>query len=150
MMALLARRYFRPERLASLVYVDLFPRHESARVDLGQVATYQFFLQIINLSPFELELDRGNFHLSCGGVRLDGLILKKEKIASGASTNLYVSGPVPEGHANQIAKFWRGNPVLIEGNIEFNCAVRSFAKRVGYLDGIQLSVINDQHRQKVD
>jgi len=144
-----AKWYFTPERLASLVYVDVFPRHESARVDLGQVSTFQFFLQIINLSPFELELDRANFSLSCGGVRLDSIILKKEQIPSGASIKLFVYGSVPDGHANQIAISWKGNPVSIDGNIEFNSVVRSFPRRVGYLDGVQLSVINDQHRRKV-
>lgn len=145
--AFLARRYFSAERLASLVYVDLFPRHESARVDLGPVSTYQFYLQVINLSPFELELDRANFHLSCGGIRLDGSILKKERLPTGSSTNLYVSGSISDGQAHQIAANLKGNPVMIDGNIEFNCVARSFAKRVGHLDGVQLTVINDQHRK---
>lgn len=141
-----ARKYFTQDRLASLVYVDLFPRHESARIDLGSVATFQFILQVINLSPFELELDRAEFQLSCGGVRLDGFILKKERIASGASANLYVSGAIPDGHADHIWKFHKGISASLGGNIEFNCAARQFAKRVGHLDGIQLSVINGQHR----
>ena len=148
LVALLARRYFTPQRLSSLVYVDIFPRYESARVDLGQVSTFHFLLQVINLSPFELELDRANFCLSCGGVRLDGVILKKEKISSGASINLCVSGSVPDGHADQIARCWRGGQVSIYGNIEFNSIVRSFSRGVGSLDGVNLSVVNEQHRQE--
>lgn len=148
LVAFLARWYFTPERLASLVYVDVFPRNESVRIDLGQVSTFQFFLQIINLSPFEMELDRANFTLSCGGVGLDGLILKKEKISSGKSINLLVSGSVPDGHACQIAKFWKNNQAAIYGNIEFNSIVRSFSRRVGSLDGVQLSVVNCHYRQE--
>ncbi|WP_143707343.1 hypothetical protein [Uliginosibacterium sp. TH139] len=142
----LARGYFTRERLASLVYVDLFPRHESARVDLAEVATFQFCLQAINLSPFELELDRARFQLSCGGVQLEGAILNKERIASGASTNLFFSGAIQDGQANQIWKFREENSVSLSGNIEFNCVARQFSKRIMHLDGVKLSVINGQHR----
>ena len=98
--AFLTRRYFTADRLAGLVYVDVNPRNESARVDLGCIATFQLHLQVINLSPFELELDRANFLFWCGGVRLDAAILKKERIASGASASLFISGAIPDGHAN--------------------------------------------------
>jgi hypothetical protein len=80
LIALVGRWYFTADRLAALVYVDIFPRHESARVDLGEIATFQLHLQVMNFTPFELELDRANFHFWCGGVRLDSHILKNRKL----------------------------------------------------------------------
>jgi hypothetical protein len=146
LVAFLGRWYFSAERLAGMVYVDLYPRHEPARVDLGPVATFQLHVQLMNLTPFELELDRANFHFWCGGVRLDAQILKKLKVRSGASQSLFLSGTIPDGAADQIAVVFRGNDAHLDGNIEFNCAVRSFAKMVGALSGIQARFVNDHLR----
>ncbi len=142
----LGQWYFTPERLAKLVYADLFPRHESARVDLGGVASFQLHLQLMNLTPFELELDRANFYFSCSGVRLEASILERRKIASGATESLFLSGSIPDGAANQIATAIWNNQGSLEGNIEFNARVRSFAKRIGVLSGIQVSIINAHTR----
>lgn len=146
--AFLGRSYFTAERLAGMVYVDLYPRHESARVDLGPVATFQLHLQLMNLTPFELELDRANFHFWCGGVRLESNILKRRTIASGASESLFLSGSIPDGAASQIALVFKGSQVALDGNIEFNCRVRSFAKSIGSLSGIQAVVVNEHMRAR--
>lgn len=146
LVAILGRWYFTRERLAALVYVDLFPRNESARVDLGGVASFQLHLQVMNLTPFELELDRANFRFYCGGVGLDTHVLEKRKTQPGASESLFLRGSIVDGAADQIARMFRGNQIYLEGNIEFNCRVRSFAKRVGPLYGIQAIVANEQFR----
>jgi hypothetical protein len=147
LVALVGRWYFTPERLASLVYVDLFPRHESARVDLGGVASFQLHLQLMNLTPFELELDRANFRFYCGGVPLETHVLEKRKIRSGASDSLFLSSNISDGAAIQIAGVFRGNQAYLEGNIEFNCSVRSFAKKVGTLSGVQTAFVNESQRE---
>lgn len=113
-----------------MTYVDIYPRHAFVRVDLGG-ATFQLHLQLMNLTPFELELDRASFHFWCGGVRLDATFLKKQKIASGASESLFRFWIYPDGAADQNALVFRGNQVTLDGNIEFNCRARSFAKGVG-------------------
>lgn len=146
LVALVGRWYFTPERLASLVYVDLFPRHESARVDLGGVASFQLHLQLMNLTPFELELDRANFRFYCGGLPLETHVLERRKIRSGASESLFLSGTIADGAANQIAAVFRGNQAYLEGNIEFNCSLRSFARKVGSLSGVQTVFLNETQR----
>lgn len=146
LVALVLRKYFTPTRLAGLVYVDLYPRHESARVDLGQVAGFQIHLHVINLSPVELELEQANFNFYCGGVRLESILVKKQRIAPGADTSLFLSGPISDGQANQIARLYRQNESSLDGNIEFKCAVRSFARAINRLDGIRLAVVNESQR----
>jgi hypothetical protein len=142
----LLRRYFTRERLAQLIYVDVRPRHDSAVVDLGQTASFTLYLQTINLSPFSVELDRASFRFWFGGATLDASILKKQIISPGEIATLYLSGAIPDGHANQMARLHKGNPVALDGNIEFNCTVRSFAKTVGHLDGINPKVYNAHAR----
>jgi hypothetical protein len=146
LVGLVARRYFTEERLAGLVYVDMFPRNESTRLDLAAIASFQVHLQLINLSPFELELQQANFHLWCGGVKLDAIVLKKERISSGASKSLFLSGPINDAQANQIALMHRGNTTSLGGNIEFKCSARSFAKQILQLSHIQAIVINEEQR----
>ena len=142
----LLRRYFTREKLAQLIYVDLRPRHNSAVVDLGESASFSLYLMAINLSPFPIELDRAGFRFGLGGSMLHASILKKQVIAPGEITSLYISGTIPEGPAKQFARH-PSNPVVLDGNIEFNCNVQSFAKTIGHLDGIHPVVYNAQVRK---
>lgn len=134
--------YFTRERLAQLIYIDVRPRHDSVVVDLGPTASFTLYLQAINLSPFSVELDRANFRFWFGGATLNAWILKKQTIAPGEITTLYICETIPDGHANQMARLQKDNPAALDGNIEFNCKVRSFAKTVGHLDGINPRVHN--------
>jgi hypothetical protein len=140
------RWYFTPEKLAQLIYIDIRPRHDSAVVNLGQCATFTLYLQAINLSPFPIELDRASFRFWCGGSTLNASILNKQVIAPGEIAGLCLNEAIPDGHANQMAKQIEGNPFALAGNIEFNSKIRSFAKNIGHLDGINAKVFNAQHR----
>lgn len=142
----LLRRFFTQERLAQLIYVDIRPRHDSVVVDLSQTATFSLYLQAINLSPFSVELDRASFRFWLGGVTLNASILKKQIITPGEKATLYIGETIPDGLANQMARHI-DNPVALDGNIEFNCSVRSFAKTVGHLDGINPKFHNANTRK---
>lgn len=138
--------YFTPQKLAGLIYVDIQPRHDSAVVDLGQAASFSLYLQVINLSPFPVELDRASFRFSYGGVTLSASILKKQFFGPGEIASLSIHEAIPDGYANQMAKSAPNNPVVLNGNIEFNCKVRAFAKTIGHLDGINPKVYNARGR----
>jgi hypothetical protein len=140
------RRFFTQERLAQLIYVDIRPRHDSVVVDLGPTASFSLYLQAINLSPFSVELDRASFRFWLGGVTLNALILKKQIISPGQIATLYIGETIPDGPANQTARYI-DNPVTLDGNIEFNCSVRPFAKTVGHLDGINPKFHNANARK---
>jgi len=136
------RLYFTPKKLADLIYIDIRPRHDSATVNLGQSASFTLYLQAINLSPFSVELDRASFQFWCGGTILKASILNKQQIAPGEIANLYVHESIPDGYANQIAKQIDGNQIALDGNIEFNCKICSFAKNIGSLNGINARFLN--------
>lgn len=142
----LLRWYYTPQKLAGLIYVDMRPRHDSATVDLGQAASFSLWLQAINLSPFPVELDRASFRFWCGGSILNASILRRQIIVPGEIASLYMQETIPDGHADKMAELYKVNQVALDGNIEFNCKVRHFAKAVGHLNGIHLKVFNDQMR----
>jgi hypothetical protein len=141
------RRYFPKSRLANLIYVDLRPRHDPATVNLGEVASFDIWLHVINLSPFEVELDRGCFRLWYGGTNVSISIMKRQIIVPGQTLALHLSDILPGGMANQISKTYQTNDAAIDGYIEFNCKLHAFCKEIPHLDGIKPRVLNANFRQ---
>jgi hypothetical protein len=148
--AFILRMYFPRERLAALQYVDLMPRHESAMVNLGESASFEIWLNLINLSPFEVEPDRTEFEFSYAGAGLKATVLRKQKFAPGEIATFQISNPIPDGLANQIVRNRMVNhPNLdgaLSGHIEFNCKLHAFPRQVHHLSGIRPRVINENFR----
>lgn len=137
---------FTKSKLADLILIDVRPRYDYATLNLGEVASVDVWLQLINLSPFEVELDRANFKFLCGGVTIKSYFLKKEKIGPGQIKELYVSENITNGQANQIAKTLNNHQSSIEMDAEFNCILHSFAKSTGNLSGLRPRFINQERR----
>lgn len=137
---------FPAARLADLMYVDMMPRHDSATVNLADLASFDVYLQVINLSPFVAEVDRAELVLQCGGAPLKAQNVRKQKIASGEIAMLHFSNSISDGAARHIAlqsevRAW------VEGHIEFNGPVRQFAKHLRQLDGVNIRLLNRNARQ---
>jgi hypothetical protein len=105
------------------------------------------WLQVINLSPFAIELDRASFQFWWGGSILNASILDKKTIAPGEITSIFIRDTIPDSHAGQIAKDIDNSQFALEGNIEFNCSITPFSKKIGHLDGIRPRVMNEQFRR---
>lgn len=148
--SILLKRFFPQHRLAELQYVDLQPRGESVSINLGEVTSYSLWLNIINLSPFEVELDRAEFDFYFAGASIRTHVLNTMYISPGQIVTLQLSGAIPGGHADAIARTLRMNSPcaegLLTGWISFNCNLHSFKKQIGGLQNIRPSVINAQYR----
>lgn len=142
----LIRRFYPADRLAQLIYLDLQPRYEAVRIDLGSAATARVVLQLINLSPFPVQIDRASFRLMFAGATISMAFLERKALAIGEPTSLYLEAAVPDGFANQMARIWKGQTAWLEGHIDFNCSVREFAKPVRTLSQIPVAVINEGAR----
>lgn len=144
------RKHFPREKLAALQYVDVAPRYESAAVNLGEAASFEMWLQIINLSPFEVELDRAEFEFHYAGASLKASILKKQTLQPGEKARIRISNPISDGTANQIVRNRKVNEPDMEGalsgHIEFNCKLHAFPKQVSALEGIRPRILNDNFR----
>lgn len=140
------RKIFTKERMGELVLVDVRPRHEYATVNLGEVASFDIWLQMINLSPFDVELDRAELRFWCGGTIQKAAILKKHSLNSGQISELHLSGNIPDGHATQIARHLENHQSAIELDIEFNCKLHNFSKCTGHLSGVLPRFVNQQMR----
>ena len=122
------RLIFSKERLADLVIFDVKPRHQSVRVNLGEVATYDIYFQIINMSPFSIELDRAEIEFMCAGTQLKSQYIKKVEFSPGQIDTLYVSGEIESAKADQIARHYDVNGSYMNLHIEFGCKLHDFKK----------------------
>ena len=138
------RRIFTKERLADLILVDVSPRYDYCTVNLGNSASFDLWVRIINLSPFDVELDRAELKFWCGGTKHRSYILKKLTIDAGKNVDHYFSENITDAQAKQI-KSNRGNhQTTIELDIEFNCELHNFQKSTGPLEGLQPRFLNVQ------
>jgi hypothetical protein len=139
----LLRRYYNAERLANLVYCDLLPRSDSAQLDLGQVTSAQVFLQVINLSPLPIELDRAQLLMHYGGASIDFFYLSPRiPVESGVVAFVPLRSSIHERSAQVIGQS-RNAPqkAWLTGSLSFNCAVMNFEKSIS-LSEIRLHLVN--------
>jgi hypothetical protein len=140
------RKVFPKERLSALQYVDLIPRGDSFTVNLGECASFEAWLNIINLSPFMVEFDRAEFTFWFGGISLKTTRSKKEMIQPGQTLRFPISEVIPDGMANQIKRNCHANDgnqkASISGFIEFNCQLHSFCRNVHDLSDIRPRIVN--------
>lgn len=140
------KRLFTKQRLADLVFIDVMPRYQSVQVNLGDVASYDIYLQVINMSPFSIELDRAEIVFSCAGTQLKSQYIKKEEYASGRIGALYISGDIESAKADQIVRHYDRNDSYLDLHIEFNCKLHNFQKTRHNLNGVNTKFINASWR----
>ena len=142
------RRLFTKKRLADLVIIDIRPRHQSVTVNLGDVASFNIYFQVINMTPFEIELDRAEIEFNCAGIRLKSQHIKKTTYRPGEIATLYVEGDIDSAKANEIARHHDKNKSSINLHCEFNCQLHNFQKPQHNLEGVNTEFINTKWRNE--
>ena len=140
------KRIFSEQRMADLVIVDIRPRHERVTVNLSPTPTYELWFQAINISPFEVELDRAHIDFICAGASLKMSYTQKTKFESGKISEFHVTGDIPEGKADFIAQHLDRNRSSISMNMDFNCLLHSFSKQCRNLEGVIPRFMNHNTR----
>ena len=142
------KRLFSKQRLADLVIIDVRPRHESVKVYLSDVSSYNIYFQIINMTPFQVELDRAEIDFNCAGTSLVSQYIKKVTYGPGEISSLYIKGDIESAKADQIASMFDKNQSSINLHFEFNCRLHNFAKSQIHLDGVRPEFVNAESRRK--
>jgi hypothetical protein len=136
------RWYYTKDRLARLVYIDVQPRNQSVYVNLGPAADFRVTLQVINLLPFAVEIDRAKIELMCGSSALEATNVERRHLQAGEISAVHFSHVIPDGHADQIAANLDSNASSLHGFFEINCRVHKFARRVPSLSGLNITAVN--------
>ena len=145
----LLKRHYTSERLSKLIYVDIASRGEPVTLDLGRPSLSRLQLQVINMSPFLVELDRAVFNLQCAGPEVEMGYHTRTKLAPGETVNIFLKAAMHDGHAEAISNLGEQNiRAWLSGNLEFNCTLRNFPKNIGTLSDVNPRVINANVRRR--
>ena len=144
--ALILRNVFTKERLADLVIIDVQARHEAVRANLGDIASYSICFQVINMSPFDVELDRAEMDFLCAGTSVSKQYIKKTIFKSGQVGSIYITGEIETPKAKQIARHYKDNRSSVSLHCEFNCSLHNFTKVCSNLGGVNVHFINAEWR----
>jgi len=142
------RRIFTKVRMSELILFDIRPRGRSVTLNLGGGANYDVWVTFINISPFAVELEKLEAELWCNGAILKTGINKRINIAPGEVMEQRLWGNIPDGHADQIANNGPEGPLVLKGNMDFNCKIVNFSKHDWGLGDIYPQVINGDVRKK--
>lgn len=141
------RKLFSKDRLADLVLIDVQARNEAVRANLGDIASYSIHFQIINMSPFDIELDRAEIEFLCAGTSVSKQYIKKSIFEAGEVGGIYVTGEIETPKAIQIARHYKDNRSSISIYCEFNCSLHNFTKVCNNLEGVNVHFINAEWRE---
>ena len=141
------RKRFSKQRLSDLVLIDVQPRHEAVGANLGDIANYSIHFQIINRSPFDVELDRAEIDFLCAGTSVSTQHIKKATFKAGEVRILYVSGEIETPKAIQMAQHYKENRSSISMHCEFNCSLHNFTKVCKNLEGVNVHFTNAEWRK---
>ncbi|MEZ0123744.1 MAG: hypothetical protein AB9Q22_11755 [Candidatus Reddybacter sp.] len=140
------RKLFSQERMGDLVLIDVQARHEAVCANLGDIASYSIYFQIINMSPFDVELDRAEIDFMCAGTSVSKQHIKKAAYKAGEVGTLYVTGEIETPKAIQMARHYKDNRSSISIHCEFNCSLHNFTKVCKNLEGVNVHFMNAEWR----
>ncbi|WMN64842.1 hypothetical protein [Vibrio parahaemolyticus] len=143
----LLKRVFSPERLGDLIYLDVQSRHTPVSANLSDISDYSISFLVINMSPFDVELDRAEVVFHCAGTALKTQYIRKTVFKAGQVGTLYVSDEISRARAEQIAKFYDKNDSRISFHGEFNCDLHNFTKVIHQLEGVNVKYTNAEWRR---
>jgi hypothetical protein len=136
------RRWYPAQRLANLLYVDIYPRNDPAWISFGSTPEVRVTLQVINLSPFPCELEQGQLNLQCEGVTVKLNLLQRMKLAPAEVASVYLHESLSDGQARSIRANWGSSTTSLAGTIEVASSVNRFTKHVQALSGIHVHPAN--------
>lgn len=144
----LLKKIFNKPRLSELVLLDIQPRHNSVVINLGELPSYTLYFQIINMSPFDIELDRAEIELRLNAARIRTQYIKKIAYESGQVATLLIDGEISPEIANVIAKSQHEIDASITVHCEFNCKLHNFSKSNLLLSGVNPKYVNMRYRRQ--
>lgn len=144
----LLRILFNKERLSGMVLLDVKPRHQAVSVNVVDPGYFNIYFQLVNMSPFEIELDRADIDFMCAGVRLRTMYIKKTSFKSGEIGTLFIEGEISTAQAERIIKLYDKNRSSINLHCDFNCGLHNFSKSNHNLDGVSVDFTNAEWLRK--
>ncbi|MCV2884476.1 hypothetical protein OE749_07205 [Aestuariibacter sp. AA17] len=141
------RKLFDKQKLSELVYIDVRPRHNAVSVNTTESGDFTIYFQIINLTPFDIELDRAEIDFWCGGVKLNKQFIKKTLFSSGQVGEFSVDGKLSGTDADSIARNYPDAQATLSLCCYFNCDLHDFHIEHLNLEGVNVRYMNVEQRK---
>jgi hypothetical protein len=141
------KRVFSEERMSGLVLVDVRPRHRSVTANLDTKGSFEIWFRLINMSPFEVEIDRAEIVLQINGSRSKAQKIQKERFKAGQVAEFFIEGDINPADCDHIAKYAERDNSAIELHIDFNCKLHSFKNNNTRLEGVNVQYTNLEWRK---
>ncbi|MBK9132474.1 MAG: hypothetical protein IPM20_12675 [Gammaproteobacteria bacterium] len=121
------RWLFPPARLSKLIKIQIAGQSRGIEYWAGDLPKIRVYLEVINLSPFVVEIDRIFGHFNLGSQVASFAYLRRAKVLSPSEVVVFIEADLSD---NQI-KYIRTNKDAVEKagiNLiaEFNCKVNDF------------------------
>lgn len=136
------RRKYPIGRMEKLIHVDIRSRHDSVSINLSPNGNVTVWLQVTNLSPFEIIWDRTDLSLHCGAkIKLINIMPRTIKPYEIIAHPL--DSEINSSQAEDIKLNANNGSIYIDGRLAITSAIHSFLKPVS-LDGVNPKFINFQ------
>ena len=134
---------FKEARVNSLIKIDVLSRGESIRLNLGELPDCQVWIQVVNHSPFDLDIENIKGELNYNGCRVS-VELKHHIDVSKHSTNdsVLLEGKLNGEQANHCSKDNNSSHTSLTLRTRFITRLGVFKKQSGDLQCLHVHIMN--------
>lgn len=136
------RWYWAEARLAARVRTSVAADRQGVRVNGGELPEVTIWLEVQNLTPFPIEVDRLFGEIFCGGRITSFVYLERRRIKHLESQVLHIHADMTEGQARYLANTQQGNRIRIVLNGFVHCRVRDFKLTGRSIESGNVELIN--------
>jgi hypothetical protein len=100
------RWYWTESRLALRVRTSVSSENEGVRIDGGELPEFSMWLDVQNLAPFAVEVDRIFGEVFCGGRVASYLCVNRTVVPSLATERIYVRADMSDAQARMLVRVY--------------------------------------------
>lgn len=121
------RRWYPPKRIDGLIKVRVSSQGEGIEFWNGDMPKVRVYVEITNLSPFPLEIDRAYGSFEYGSDLEKFTYLKRESIQPASAISISIEASITKEHVAVIRRLTSSNPrPVLQFNARVLCKVHNF------------------------
>ncbi len=140
--AFLLQWYWTEKRLASNVQTMVRGDGQGIKIDGGEIPYFSSLLEVQNLTPFPIEVDRLFGDVFCGGRIASFVSLERKAIKSLASEQVFIRADMTDAQARYLANTYKTNRVHIVLSGFILSRIRGFSLIGRRIESTNVEIIN--------
>lgn len=136
------RLFWTEKRLAARIKITVSSEHEGIRIDAGELPNFHGWIEIINLSPFPIEIDRLYGELFYGARIASFTWLDRATVSPSSEQKVRIGCDLTDAQARYLRRTYGRNKTRLSVNGHFVCRVRGFRVSGRSIESSNVEVIN--------